>query len=98
MALVVHNTRTRRKEPFVPAHPKVVRPELFPELCTEYALPPASGEAAGRGGDAVIDKLLAMRAEARKAKDFAKADVIRKLLAEAGVEVEDTPAGPRWRA
>jgi cysteinyl-tRNA synthetase len=25
MPLVVHNTRTRQKEPFVPAHPKVVR-------------------------------------------------------------------------
>ena len=25
MPLVVHNTRTRRKEPFVPAHPRVVR-------------------------------------------------------------------------
>jgi cysteinyl-tRNA synthetase len=37
-----------------------------------------------------------MRSEARKARDFAKADAIRKLLAEAGVDVEDTPEGPRW--
>jgi cysteinyl-tRNA synthetase len=77
---------------------EIARPELFPELAAEYAVPPATGEAKGRGGDAVIDKLLAMRMEARKAKDFAKADAIRKLLAEAGVEVEDTPEGPRWTA
>src|SRR3954453_10379025 len=25
MALVVHNTLTKKKEPFVPAHPKIVR-------------------------------------------------------------------------
>jgi cysteinyl-tRNA synthetase len=37
-----------------------------------------------------------MRDEARKAKDFAKADTIRKLLTEAGVEIEDTKEGPRW--
>jgi cysteinyl-tRNA synthetase len=75
---------------------EIARPELHPELCAEYAVPPAAGEATGRGGDAVLDKLVAMRAEARKAKDFAKGDAIRKLLAEAGVEIEDTPQGPRW--
>jgi cysteinyl-tRNA synthetase len=44
----------------------------------------------------VVDKLLEQRAEARKQKDFAKADLIRKLLEQAGVTVEDTPKGPRW--
>jgi cysteinyl-tRNA synthetase len=77
---------------------EVARPELHPELCAEYAVPPASGEARGRGGDAVVDRLLGLRTEARKAKDFAKGDAIRKLLVEAGVEVEDTPDGPRWSA
>jgi cysteinyl-tRNA synthetase len=70
-------------------------PALYPELVAEYASQP-SGEAKGRGGDSVIDRLLTMRLEARKAKDFAKADAIRNLLAEAGVVLEDTPQGPRW--
>jgi len=75
---------------------EIARPELHPELCADYAVPPAASEAKGRGGDGVLDRLLVMRAEARKAKDFAKGDAIRKLLIEAGVEIEDTPQGPRW--
>jgi cysteinyl-tRNA synthetase len=71
---------------------------LYPELAAE-CLPIASG-----GGDeqreaalaGVIDKLLELRSEARKHKDFAKSDLIRDLLKEAGVAVEDTPTGPRW--
>lgn len=46
--------------------------------------------------DSVIGGLLAARAEARLAKDFAAADTIRDTLAKAGVVVEDTPEGPRW--
>jgi cysteinyl-tRNA synthetase len=71
--------------------------ELYPELIGDYA----QGEqqaALGRGGDQVLDRMLAMRTAARAAKDFAKADAIRNLLAEAGVVLEDTPQGPRWSA
>jgi cysteinyl-tRNA synthetase len=75
---------------------EIARPELHLELCAEYAVPPPEGEAEGRGGDAVLDKLLTLRAEARQAKDFAKGDAIRKLLVEAGVEIEDSPQGTRW--
>ncbi|MFN7134441.1 MAG: M3 family metallopeptidase, partial [Myxococcales bacterium] len=49
---------------------EIAEPSLYPELIAEYALAP-SEEGAGRGGDAAIDKLLAMRQAARKAKDFA---------------------------
>ena len=77
---------------------EVARPELYPELCVDYAVTPTTAAAAGRGGDGVVDKLLTMRTEARKAKDFAKGDMIRKLLIEAGVEVEDSPQGTRWSA
>lgn len=68
---------------------------LYPELFGDYAQPQESS-ATGRGGDDVIDRLLAMRTAARAAKDFAKADAIRNLLTEAGVALEDTPQGPRW--
>ena len=37
------------------------------------------------------------RAEARKAKDFARADEIRAELKAGGVELMDTPAGTTWR-
>lgn len=71
---------------------------LYPELIAE-CLP------AGGGGDqereqklaGVIDHLLELRLQARKNKDFAKSDLIRDLLKEAGVQVEDTPKGPRWQ-
>jgi cysteinyl-tRNA synthetase len=46
---------------------------------------------------AAVEQLLADRAAARKAKDFAAADVIRGKLTELGVEVLDTPAGTDWR-
>jgi cysteinyl-tRNA synthetase len=69
---------------------------LHPELSADYAVPPASGEAKGRGGDAALDRLLTLRTDARKDGDFARADAIRKLLSEAGVQIEDTPEGPRW--
>jgi len=46
--------------------------------------------------DALVSGLVAQRAEARTRKDFAAADAIRDVLRDAGVEVEDTPSGPRW--
>ncbi len=46
--------------------------------------------------DALVAGLLEQRAEARAAKDFTRADVIRDQIKAAGIEVEDTPAGPQW--
>jgi cysteinyl-tRNA synthetase len=46
---------------------------------------------------AAVEQLLADRTAARKAKDFAAADVIRGELTALGVEVLDTPAGTDWR-
>ena len=45
---------------------------------------------------AEIDALLVERAEARKAKDFARADAIRAELDARGIVIEDTPQGARW--
>jgi cysteinyl-tRNA synthetase len=44
-----------------------------------------------------IDALVAARVAARKAKDFAEADRIRKELAAEGVEIMDGPEGSTWR-
>jgi cysteinyl-tRNA synthetase len=46
--------------------------------------------------DALVTGLLEQRADARAAKDFATADAIRDRIKAAGIEVEDTPNGPRW--
>jgi len=46
--------------------------------------------------DVLVRGLLEQRADARANKDWTAADAIRDRLAEAGVEVEDTPAGPKW--
>jgi cysteinyl-tRNA synthetase len=47
--------------------------------------------------DEQIDALIVKRADAKKAKDFATADAVRKSLLEAGIILEDSPSGTRWR-
>jgi cysteinyl-tRNA synthetase len=44
-----------------------------------------------------IDRLIAERAAARAAKDFARGDAIRAELTAMGVELLDTPQGTDWR-
>ncbi|HEX6515839.1 MAG TPA: cysteine--tRNA ligase [Nocardioidaceae bacterium] len=44
----------------------------------------------------LVSALLEQRAEARARKDFATADAIRDQLKAAGIEIEDTPQGPKW--
>lgn len=47
--------------------------------------------------DAEIERLIFERQEARKKRDFAKADAIRAYLAEKGIILEDTKDGVRWK-
>ncbi len=47
--------------------------------------------------DARIQSLVNERAEAKKNRDFARADAIREQLAAEGVLLEDTPQGVRWK-
>jgi len=44
-----------------------------------------------------IEGLIQARLTAKKNKDFAAADVIRKQLADTGIVLEDTPQGTTWR-
>jgi cysteinyl-tRNA synthetase len=46
---------------------------------------------------AAIEALVVRRHAAKKAKDFAQADQLRKDLDASGVTLEDLPAGVRWR-
>ena len=47
--------------------------------------------------DSDIEKLIAERQAARKAKDFAKADAIRAQLLDMGIELLDTREGVKWK-
>jgi hypothetical protein len=44
----------------------------------------------------LVDVLLSLRGEARRAHRFQEADRLREVLAQVGVEVEDTPTGTGW--
>lgn len=55
-----------------------------------------------RGADAglenaLIELLIGLRQEARQNKNYAQADALRDKLAAAGIILEDTPQGVRWK-
>jgi cysteinyl-tRNA synthetase len=47
--------------------------------------------------DSDVESLIAERALAKKARNFARADEIRQKLLEAGIILEDTKEGIRWK-
>jgi cysteinyl-tRNA synthetase len=67
------------------------------------ALDPVSQWPGAGGGElvGVVDALVALaieaRGQARERKDYAQADTLRDRLTAAGVVLEDTPDGVRWR-
>ena len=67
---------------------------LFTELAGVLGLLYAKNTAAP---DGEIEKLIAARAEARKAKNWAEADRIRDELKARNVVLEDTPQGVKWK-
>ncbi len=56
------------------------------------------GQGSVLAGDAEIEQLIAKRAEAKQAKNFAEADRIRKALLEQGIVLKDSPTGTTWEA
>ena len=44
-----------------------------------------------------IEKLIAQRTEAKKAKNFQLADEIRQQLLDKGIVLEDTRQGVKWK-
>ena len=71
--------------------------EVF-AMTAALGLDPRAWSAPTTGADigVVVDLVLDQREQARLRRDFAAADQIRKQLTSAGIEVEDTPGGPRW--
>jgi cysteinyl-tRNA synthetase len=55
------------------------------------------GDAAADPDAGEIEALLTERAEARKLKNFTRADEIRVKLTGMGVAIEDTPQGAKWK-
>ncbi|MDR0527456.1 MAG: cysteine--tRNA ligase [Spirochaetaceae bacterium] len=56
-----------------------------------------AGEGAAFSDAAEIEAAVEERAQAKKARDFAKADSIRAALKDRGIILEDTPKGTVWR-
>ncbi len=80
------------------ADAQAVRPmrDLIVELMGVFGIDlEAMGDDAGDGVPAEVEELLAVRTEARAAKDWARADEARDKLAALGWTVMDTPQGPR---
>ncbi|MFN3179126.1 MAG: DALR domain-containing protein, partial [Thermus sp.] len=63
---------------------------LFPERVLEERV-------SGPLLEGLVALLLELREEARRAKDYAKSDLIRQRLNALGIIVEDTKEGPKWR-
>lgn len=68
---------------------------LFQEMDQVLGLLPAASEEELL--DHEIEQLIVERTEARKTKNWARADEIRDLLQERNIVLEDTPQGIRWR-
>ncbi len=67
---------------------------IFSELSEVIGIPLAGAQ---EDVSAEIEELIAKRQEARKAKNYAEADRIREELSAAGIVIEDTPQGVKWK-
>jgi cysteinyl-tRNA synthetase len=67
------------------------------EVDAALGVVPAAGHGgAGEDEDEEVRRLVDERTAARAGRDFARADAIRRALAEMGVVIEDTPHGTVW--
>jgi cysteinyl-tRNA synthetase len=67
------------------------------EWAKEHGLLEQSSLPSSQISDAEVERLVSERSGAKKARDFARADAIRAQLTEAGIIVEDTKDGIRWK-
>jgi cysteinyl-tRNA synthetase len=71
--------------------------ELGQVLGLFYEAPQPAGGASDELVDGLMQLFIDLRAEARKAKNFALADQIRKRLGDLGITLEDRAGGTGWR-
>ena len=65
-------------------------------LCGVLGIAEVAEEEVSDEDVAKIEALISERTEAKKAKDFAKADAIRDELAAMGITIKDTRQGTQW--
>ncbi len=68
--------------------------DLYTEILTLFGFELKKED---NGDDAEIEKLIAERTAAKKAKNYAEADRIRDELKGRGIILEDTPQGVKWK-
>lgn len=75
--------------------------DLFAEMCSIIGVLENTAAAPAEAGDnkeaELIEMVIAMRQEARKAKNYAQADALRNQLTAMGIILEDTPQGVKWK-
>ena len=73
--------------------------EVFAEMCSIIGVLESTTvkeEATDSKEEDLIELLISMRQEARKAKNYALADELRNKLAGIGITLQDTPQGVKW--
>jgi cysteinyl-tRNA synthetase len=63
---------------------------------THWSTSAAADDSRDKALGVLVAGALQARSDARAKKDFVAADAVRDQLVEAGIVIEDTPAGPRW--
>jgi cysteinyl-tRNA synthetase len=71
--------------------------KLALEWAKSHGIAVETGAAQSGLSDDEVNRLIEERNAARKARDFARSDALRKQLADAGIVVEDTKDGIRWK-
>jgi cysteinyl-tRNA synthetase len=67
------------------------------EWATAHGIIKESDAPADAMPDEAVNQLIEERNAAKKARDFARSDAIRKQLSDGGIIVEDTKEGIRWK-
>lgn len=75
---------------------KGVVEKVYQKLCELLDVLGIADSRAEEGLEEEVERMIAEREEARKAKDFAKADAIRDALAAKGILLKDTRTGVTW--
>jgi cysteinyl-tRNA synthetase len=101
---VIHDTVRRGNSALADGDEEVARSAYAEVLAMTHVLGLSPADFAGGGEsslrkivEALMPALLASRQAARERKDYQESDRIRDALTQAGIVVEDTADGPRWR-